>query len=87
MVINASEDSIIFSNQKIFENYSKAVILDSYSKTYFSCSAKSLVKNWNREMWGHKVKALFRKVMGWYDKLLDIIKAKIEPKLKKHIFN
>ena len=79
MVTKASEDSIIFNNQKLFEIYSDVIKSDSYGKKYVGISnANELRSLWTGYMWKYKVYFLFGIIMGWYNEQLDIIQAKIE---------
>ena len=86
VVTNASEESIIFSNQKLFEIYSSVINSDSFGKEYAGIgNARELTDLWSGNMWKDKVYNLFEIVLAWYNKRLDMIQAKIEHhKINKH---
>ena len=85
MVTNASEDSIIFNNQELFEFYSSVINSDCYGKKLLDISSVSKLKcGWERK-WKYKVFFLFGIVIAWYEEQLEIIQAKIEHhKINKH---
>ena len=60
MITNASEDSIIFSNQKLFEIYSSVINSDSFGKDYAGIgNARELTDLLSGNMWKDKVYNLF----------------------------
>lgn len=86
LIIKASDDLIVFNNQKIFESYSSVIISDNSCKEKGSNININQLKNfWGGACWSYKVTCLFDKVMTWYDEQLDVVQAKIEHHQKKKI--
>ena len=86
MVTKASDDLIIFNNQKIFKSYSDVISSDnSCKKSGSNININSLNYFWRGAHWSHKVAYLFEKIMVWYNGQLDVVQAKIElHKINKH---
>ena len=79
MLTKASDDLIIFNNQKIFKSYSNVISSDSfYKKDDNIFNIGRLEHFWSGACWSHKVTRLFEKIVVWYNEQLDVVQAKIK---------